>query len=71
MPRGGTYLVPGRLQDVVLLVQLLALDDRQQIYGDTTRNELGVDPASEVSSGAFKTSHYGRFETSHPFRVVS
>lgn len=47
MPKSRPYLVPGRLEDVVLLIQYLASDDRGQISDSTFRRELGVGPASE------------------------
>jgi hypothetical protein len=43
----GCYLLPGRLQDVVLLIQYLAPDDRGQVYDETIRKELGVGPSSQ------------------------
>jgi hypothetical protein len=42
----GSYLLPGRLEDVVLLIQYLAPDDRGQVYDETIRKELGVGPSS-------------------------
>jgi hypothetical protein len=46
MRQPGRYLIPGRLEDVVLLIQLLAADERGQIYDDTIQRELGIGPAS-------------------------
>lgn len=40
------YLGPGRLEDVVLLIQFLASDERGQISDNTIRKELGVGPSS-------------------------
>jgi hypothetical protein len=59
------YLLPGRLEDVVLLIQYLAPDDRGQVYDETIRKELGVGPSSP---GAEKWAEVAR---QHPefFRV--
>ena len=46
MAQEGRFVKPGRLEDVILLIQFLASDDRGQIYDDTIRRELGVGPAS-------------------------
>lgn len=48
---GSRYLQPGRLEDVVLLIQYLAPDDRGQVYDETIRKELGVGPASQGVTG--------------------
>lgn len=41
------YLIPGRLEDVVLLVQFLAMRDNLQVAANTISRELGIEPASE------------------------
>jgi hypothetical protein len=59
------YLVSGRLEDVVLLIQFLAADERGQVYDDTIRRELGVGPAS------LGASNWAMVAREHPefFRV--
>jgi len=44
--KSGRYLIAGRLEDVILLIQYLASDDRVQIYDETISGELGVGPSS-------------------------
>jgi hypothetical protein len=65
MRASARYLVPGRLEDVVLLIQFLAADDREQVYDSTIRRELDVGP---VSPGA---SNWAAVAREHPefFRV--
>src|SRR5690349_5637479 len=61
----GRYLVPGRLEDVVLLIQLLASDVRGEIYSESIRRELGIGPAS------FGAMSWAGVASEHPefFRV--
>ena len=45
------YVIAGRLEDVILLLQLLSMDDRQQIYEQTIEQIFDQDLAKPRSEG--------------------
>ncbi len=66
MSRKARYLIPGRLEDVVFLLQFLAHSGKGFVYENTIRREVGAGPASEGAPG------WAAVAKEHPefFRVV-
>jgi hypothetical protein len=66
VPRTGRYLIPGRLEDVLLLLQFLAHTERGFVLNSTIHRETGTGPASEgATSWAAVTQEHPEF-----FRVT-